>query len=512
MFARTRCALVVAALVASSTIVMSTATAHAVTPPGKPRNLTVTVTAVDRGSGTATLAVEFDQASAGGGPTDHYQVDVCHVTGGALSCTTGFVPFVNIPFVPGHVVVPGPPTCPAGFSACIVRVRGVDSTGTLFSTPNSTAFAPWAPYSVSASSGPGVGQVTLGFNGPSEAGASGPGARHYVAFVCTSACGIDGNWSDSGLSIPYPPSGSPPFSSDPYTCGINVNCSFRLQFVDGAGAVSSLSEAVSAVGPVLTIDQPVPSAVTSDPTVAGSCTIDDGTVTATVNPGANLFTSPCSPSGTWSLSIASLADGVYTVGASQAGSPLPTAGPVSFTYDTTPPVTTDDTSSFAGWNTAPVSVTLTPIDAVSGVAATYYTTDGSTPTTSSASGTNINLTTDGVYTIKYFSVDVAGNTESVKTAGTPVMIDQHGPVVTFTPANGKSAGPTRWAAECATPGICGSVTDAPSGVASFGPATVRRLSDGKYWNGSAWQLGTVNAPVRRSFGPSLRAFWIRASR
>ncbi len=101
----------------------------------------------------------------------------------------------------------------------------------------------------------------------------------------------------------------------------------------------------------------------------------------------------------------------------------------TFNVDNTAPVTTDDTASVgSGWFNSTKTVTLTPIDSGgSGVAATYYTTDGSTPTTSSSQGTSIVLSTDGVYTIKYFSVDTVGNTEAVKTAGTLVHIDKTNP-------------------------------------------------------------------------------------
>src|SRR5581483_12334802 len=98
----------------------------------------------------------------------------------------------------------------------------------------------------------------------------------------------------------------------------------------------------------------------------------------------------------------------------------------SFNVDNTAPVTTDNTASIgSGWLKTNQTVTLTPTDSGgAGVAATYYTTDGSTPTTSSSQGTSISLTTDGVYTIKYFSVDNAGNSETVKTAGTVIHIDK----------------------------------------------------------------------------------------
>ena len=98
------------------------------------------------------------------------------------------------------------------------------------------------------------------------------------------------------------------------------------------------------------------------------------------------------------------------------------------TEDVSTPSTTDDTATIgSAWQTAPVTVTLTPTDARSGVAATYYTTDGSVPTTSSDEGTSIDLTTDGVYTIRYFSVDNVGNVEPVRTAFATIRIDQANP-------------------------------------------------------------------------------------
>jgi len=75
--------------------------------------------------------------------------------------------------------------------------------------------------------------------------------------------------------------------------------------------------------------------------------------------------------------------------------------------DTTAPVTT--ASPLGGTFSEPVSVTLT----VNEPATTYYTTDGTTPTTSSA------VYSEALYfsastTLKYFSKDTAGNSESVK--------------------------------------------------------------------------------------------------
>ncbi|MGZ4209844.1 MAG: OmpL47-type beta-barrel domain-containing protein [Actinomycetota bacterium] len=94
--------------------------------------------------------------------------------------------------------------------------------------------------------------------------------------------------------------------------------------------------------------------------------------------------------------------------------------------DQTAPATADNTASIgSAWYKTTQTVTLTPTDNPgSGVAQTYYTTDGSTPTTSSATGTSISLSATGVYTIKYFSTDNAGNQETVKTAGTQIHIDK----------------------------------------------------------------------------------------
>ncbi|MFL5966271.1 MAG: OmpL47-type beta-barrel domain-containing protein, partial [Gaiellaceae bacterium] len=102
------------------------------------------------------------------------------------------------------------------------------------------------------------------------------------------------------------------------------------------------------------------------------------------------------------------------------------------TPDSAAPTTTDDAASIGtAWNAAAQTVTLTPSDPLSGVSATYYTTNGSTPTTGSPQGTSISLTADGTYTIKYFSVDKVGNLEPVKTAGATIRVDGTPPSVTL---------------------------------------------------------------------------------
>jgi hypothetical protein len=115
---------------------------------------------------------------------------------------------------------------------------------------------------------------------------------------------------------------------------------------------------------------------------------------------------------------------------------------LTLTNDAAVPSTTDNTASIGSTcKNTNQTVTLSPTDAGSGVAATYYTTNGSTPTTSSSQGTSIVLSTDGTYTIKYFSVDNVGNQESVKTGAATICIDKTAPAPTdVVLANGGTVG------------------------------------------------------------------------
>ena len=94
--------------------------------------------------------------------------------------------------------------------------------------------------------------------------------------------------------------------------------------------------------------------------------------------------------------------------------------------DTTPPATTiacdGAACTTAGYNGS-TTVTLTATDAGGwGVDKTYYTTDGSTPTTSSTVYTApFKLGTPGSYTVRFFSADLAGNAEQVRSQQISVL-------------------------------------------------------------------------------------------
>jgi hypothetical protein len=136
----------------------------------------------------------------------------------------------------------------------------------------------------------------------------------------------------------------------------------------------------------------------------------------------------------------------WTSGATENGSKTVTAydnasnssaGTFAIAQDSAAPATSDNTASIgSAWQSTNQTVTLTPSDTGSGIAATYYTTDGSTPTTSSQQGTSIILSSEGVHTIKYFSVDNLGQAEPVQTASTQIRIDKNPPTSSLSVVEG----------------------------------------------------------------------------
>ena len=109
-------------------------------------------------------------------------------------------------------------------------------------------------------------------------------------------------------------------------------------------------------------------------------------------------------------------------------------GPVqsaSYVIDAVAPITS--ASVLGGLYDDAQTVTLTCSDANSGCAATYYTTDGSAPNASSALYTGA-ITISANTTLKFLSVDQAGNLEAGQTEN--YLIDTRAPVTTPTPGAG----------------------------------------------------------------------------
>ena len=99
----------------------------------------------------------------------------------------------------------------------------------------------------------------------------------------------------------------------------------------------------------------------------------------------------------------------------------------AFKVDATAPTTTASLAPAAadllnGWYGGPVTVTLSPSDATSGLASTRYTIDGGPPQTYSAPFT---ISSEGNHAVQYWSTDNAGNVEAPNTA--TVKIDLNTP-------------------------------------------------------------------------------------
>ena len=140
--------------------------------------------------------------------------------------------------------------------------------------------------------------------------------------------------------------------------------------------------------------------------------------------------------------------------------------------DTTAPTTTISCNSAAcstGWyKSTPLSVALSANDnnGGSGVRTTMYTTDGSNPQTSpTAFVYSAPFTVSQTTTVKFYSTDNAGNSESVKSQ--TIQVDAAAPTVSITsPASGSSF--TRGAKVTVTASATdlGTGSGKPSGIAS----------------------------------------------
>jgi large repetitive protein len=272
---------------------------------------------------------------------------------------------------------------------------------------------------------------------------------------------------------------------------------------------------------------------------AGNFQLRNTVADAGSGPASGIFPALGGTVGTWThttQTVSTPAGGPYTTSNNFAWSAGETASPtesitstdnagntsnatgLTFSNDSTAPSTTDNTASIGStWRNTNATVTLTPTDAASGTATTYYTTDGSTPTTASAQGTSITLSATAVYTIKYFSVDNVGNTESVQTASTQIRIDKVAPTNSLSVSNvsGSSflSGSTVWYRGVAAGsfrisnavGDTGGSGPASSATAALGgtttgwthtPSTVSTPSGGPYdSNTFSWSAGTTSSPT-----------------
>ena len=103
--------------------------------------------------------------------------------------------------------------------------------------------------------------------------------------------------------------------------------------------------------------------------------------------------------------------------------------------DRTPPVSSA-TGVPGGWVNAPVTVGLASTDNLSDVAATFYAVDGGDP----VAGTSVTVGAQGTHTVRYWSVDRAGNAEAAHTF--TVRLDLTSPSIT--PASSPAPNTNGW--------------------------------------------------------------------
>ncbi len=177
--------------------------------------------------------------------------------------------------------------------------------------------------------------------------------------------------------------------------------------------------------------------------------------------------------GAMSQQLSGLSEGLHsiTIRAVDAAG-LSTEKSIGFTVDSLPP-TTDSavagTSGQNGWFVSPAVVTLSAIDATTGVKSTYYRFNGGLWQSYMA---GIDVAGDRTNIIEYYSTDNAGNTESVNRI--TIGIDTVGPASTI--SLDSTMGQNDWHVSAATYTIA--AADATSGVSR----TVYRIGGGSWTN------------------------------
>jgi hypothetical protein len=150
-----------------------------------------------------------------------------------------------------------------------------------------------------------------------------------------------------------------------------------------------------------------------------------------------------------------------TASVSDKASNSTTANGSTVNIDKTAPVTTASVPS--GWSATNATVTLTPTDALSGVASTFYILDGG----AQQQGTSVGVTTDGSHTLQFWSMDKAGNAEVPHTV--QVLVDKTAPTITHSLSPAANA--NGWNNANVT--VSFSCADGTSGIASCtAPQTV----------------------------------------
>jgi hypothetical protein len=286
--------------------------------------------------------------------------------------------------------------------------------------------------------------------------------------------------------------------------------------------------------PVLTLTAPANGSATTDltPTIsgaAGNATGDSNTVTVKIYSGTGTGGSvvqtltPTRSSNTWSTTASTLAQGTYTVQATQtdtAGN-VATSAANTFAVDTTAPsvAVNQKVGQADPANALPIVFTVTFSESVTGFTASDLTRGGSSSggtaaVTGSGASYEISLTgavTDGTVT---FSIaagraqDLAGNNNTASTsADNSVTYDSTAPALTLTaPANGSTTTNTTPAISGAAGNASGDSTTitvkiyAGSGTGGSGVQTLTPTRSAGTWSTTAATLaqGTYTAQATQT--------------
>ncbi|MFE8602457.1 chitobiase/beta-hexosaminidase C-terminal domain-containing protein [Archangium violaceum] len=231
---------------------------------------------------------------------------------------------------------------------------------------------------------------------------------------------------------------TPTRSSSTYSAPLSISANTTLKFfsVDAAGneeSVRTESYVIDTVKPTVAA-APAGGVYNSARDVTLTCTDNSGgsgcgsihytTDGSTPDTSSATYTAPISVSADTTLKFVAV-DNVGNVSTVQTE---------VYTFDTDAPTTT--ATPAGGTYRTRQNITLACSDTgASGCEATYYTLDGSTPTTGSTRYTSaIALSADT--TLKFFSVDKAGNAETVRTETYVIDLDLTAPTTTATPAGG----------------------------------------------------------------------------
>jgi chitobiase/beta-hexosaminidase-like protein len=253
-------------------------------------------------------------------------------------------------------------------------------------------------------------------------------------------------------------------------------------------------------------------------------------VTYRLDSGTTLSGAPSVVSATGTATITALTipgagDGPHTVYAVGSASPNPTTASIAIVIDTTPPTVAAQLSppaNAAGWNTAPVSVTLSASDATgSGVSQIRYTTDGSNPVSSATAVLyTAPIALAATTPVNFYATDAAGNaslpvTQQVRIDSSPpanaITLSSvtgaallSGGTIYYRGSAGGSLSLTNAASDTGGSGPGSSATAALTGATSgwtHNPSLVSAPTGGPFVsNPFTWAAGTSSAPSESVIG------------